>query len=65
MFKLQSEHKRRQTLKMTKNTRVDGPKAQVEIPDPWQKKINDFTRQGNQWIAEQWGLPLQEYGYPL
>jgi len=65
MFRLQSDQQRRRTLGMTKRNRADGAKAHVKIPKEWQKRINEFQLPGNQWIAEQWGLPLQKYGYSM
>jgi len=35
------------------------------ISSPGRKQIEDFTRKGNQRLAERFGLPLEKYDYPL
>ena len=42
-----------------------GERARAPIPDHWQKRILDHTRQGNRRLVERWNLPLGQYGYPL
>ena len=42
-----------------------GPGAQADIPDRCRQRIVELTREGNQYLVEQWGVPLEQYGYPL
>jgi hypothetical protein len=42
-----------------------GPKAEIDIPLDWRRRIEDLTREGNRWLAEEWDLPLAKYGYPV
>jgi hypothetical protein len=39
------------------------PKARASIPPEWQKRIHEITAEGNQWLTEEFGLPLEKYGY--
>lgn len=41
------------------------PKVQIDIAPEWIEKIKDKTREGNRMLQEQWGLPLEQYGYPV
>jgi hypothetical protein len=40
-----------------------GEKARARISPEWQKKIFRTTRQGNLWLQEFYGLPLEKHGY--
>jgi hypothetical protein len=42
---------------------VFGEKVCVTISPEWQEQIFETTRQGNLWLQEAYGLPLEEYGY--
>jgi hypothetical protein len=42
-----------------------GPRADAEVPPEWRRRIEDLTRDGNRWLAREWNLPLEKYGYPL
>ena len=42
-----------------------GAKATDQFSTEWIEKIQDVTRAGNRWLAKEWGLPLERYGYPL
>ena len=39
--------------------------ARLSIPQSFVEAIGVMTRDSNQWIAKEWGLPLEEYGYPV
>ncbi len=43
----------------------NAPRARAEISQKWRERIEDITREGNRWLAEDWDLPLERYGYPL
>lgn len=40
-------------------------KARVEIPQPWLDRINAYYAAKNRDLAEQYNLPLKQYGYPV
>lgn len=42
----------------------DSAPVDFALPSYWEKRISDLTRLDNQWIAETYGLPLGEFGYP-
>ena len=42
-----------------------GPKARLEIPAVWRKRIVAFVREDHRGLAQRWGLPLEQYEYPL
>lgn len=42
-----------------------GEKVQLSISPEWINKIEEKTRAGNRMIQEQWGVPLEQYGYPV
>ena len=39
--------------------------ARLSIPQSFVEAIGVMTRDSNQWIAKEWGLPLEDYGYPV
>jgi len=41
------------------------PAARTQIPLHWEERFVELTRQGNRWLRERWGLPLDSYHYPL
>jgi hypothetical protein len=43
----------------------DSPNARLSISKEAHKSIEGRTREGNRWIAKEWGLPLKEYGYAV
>ena len=43
----------------------DGSPARARLSDGWRERVEDVTREGNRWLAEEYGLPLEHYGYPL
>jgi hypothetical protein len=47
------------------NEHRTGPKVKIEISEEWRGKISEKTRSGNRMIQEQWGVPLEKYGYPV
>jgi hypothetical protein len=44
---------------------ANGPAAQADVPDRCKQQLIELTRSGNQYLADQWNLPLEQYGYPL
>ena len=42
-----------------------GEKASVDLPTVWNDRIEDFAREGCQYLKREWGRPLDELGYPL
>lgn len=42
-----------------------GGAQQVEFPPGWPERLGDLYRDGNRKLAEQYGLPLREYGYAV
>jgi len=42
-----------------------GEKAKIVISPEWEKRIEEKTCAGNRMIQEQWGVPLEQYGYPV
>jgi hypothetical protein len=64
LFRIAPRRVRRKQARLTRALQ-EGPKATVEIPDDWRSRIEDMTRQGNQELVENWGIPLASYGYPL
>ena len=42
-----------------------GHKARASLPDEWRARIEDHYRSDNQNLARRFGLPLQDFGYPL
>jgi len=45
--------------------RKDNVPANASLTAEWKNLISEKTRAGNQWIADTFDLPLQEYGYPM
>ena len=46
--------------------RADGEgRARLALSSPVRQAIDDRTRVGNRWIAGEWGLSLEDYGYPV
>jgi hypothetical protein len=41
------------------------PKAKVDFSREWKDRLHRFYRQGNQNLAQEFDLPLEEYGFPL
>jgi len=65
-FRFASKRERRRMLGLMPNgISPGGERARADIPDHWQEQILNVTREGNQRLAEKWGLPLERYGYPL
>jgi hypothetical protein len=42
-----------------------GPKARAEVSPAWQQRIIEFARDDHRRLVAEWGLPLEQYGYPL
>ncbi|MFT4539635.1 MAG: hypothetical protein ACI835_002083 [Planctomycetota bacterium] len=43
----------------------EGSKPPSKLSAEWQKTVEDFTRAGNQHLAQEYGLPLADNGYPV
>ncbi len=39
--------------------------AEAVVPRKLSDAVAEATREGNRWLVERLGLPLEEYGYPL
>ena len=39
------------------------PRARAEIPPMWQERILQFAREDHRRLVDEWGLPLERYGY--
>jgi hypothetical protein len=67
LFRLAGKPSRRRMLGLSRKGRPlsDAPPARVPIPEDWQQRIMDKTREGNRRLMERWSLPLDRYGYPL
>ena len=42
-----------------------GERASVELSTVWKDRIEGFAREGCQYLKREWGLPVDELGYPL
>ena len=62
-FRGSNKQKRKEMLRVGQSN--DSPKAVVDISPAWKKRIEDKTRSGNRMIEKQWGVPLEQYGYPV
>jgi len=64
-FRFASKKTRRKLLGLGKGgTPLEaGGSARAQISPEWQKQIFRTTRQGNLWLQEFYGLPLEKYGY--
>jgi hypothetical protein len=45
---------------------VAGPRtaASAQIPEPWRQRLVDLTREGNRRLVAEFGVPLDQFGYP-
>lgn len=65
VFRFSGRRARRKMLGIPRNPDPSlGPPARVEIPEHWQRRILEKTREGNRRLMERWNLPLDRYGYP-
>lgn len=65
-FRFIGNRRRRHMIGMTPTSRSgDRRPACVEIPPAWRSRIEEATREGNRWLADEWSLPLAQHGYPL
>ncbi len=66
LYKLILKFKGLQTRKRLIDANAsDGVPARVSLPTQWEQRISDMTLVGNRWIAENYNLSLDKYGYPL
>lgn len=42
-----------------------GPAKRVNLSEPWREDLASFFKPGNRYLAEEFGLPLEDYGYPV
>ena len=42
-----------------------GADAKIQLPSSWVTKMEQYFRDDNRRLAQEWGLPLGKYGYPL
>lgn len=42
-----------------------GDAQRIQWPPGWSERLSDLYREGNRKLAEQYGLPLREYGYAV
>jgi hypothetical protein len=65
LFRRQSLHRRRSMLGLDDEAAAEAPMARARIAPHWREQVEDATREGHRWIAETWGLPLEQHGYPF
>jgi hypothetical protein len=65
MFKLMEKEKRKTLLGLNhQGIPIEaGEKARAPIPREWQERIYTATADGNRWLMEAFGLPLDRYRY--
>ncbi|NQT18017.1 MAG: sulfotransferase [Planctomycetes bacterium] len=65
-FRFVSRRRRREMMGfLPDGTAPGGERARAPISERWQERIVERTREGNQRLVEQWGLPMEKFGYPL
>ena len=42
-----------------------GSEAKIELPASWVAEMEPYFRDDNRRLAQEWALPLEQYGYPL
>ena len=62
-----SSRKQRQGMvgRETGDLARNAPTASARIPDAYIALIEDMTREGNRWLANEFSLDLERHGYPL
>jgi len=69
LFRFSPRVTRRKMLGLPGNTRGIPPQgsrgATLSIAPHLAKKIQDKTREGNRHLQEQWGLPMEDFQYPV
>ncbi|MCP5045782.1 MAG: sulfotransferase [bacterium] len=48
-----------------KKKRFKDAAAKADLPGPWAERLKNLYSKGNQRLAEEYGLPLEKYEYPL
>jgi hypothetical protein len=61
-MKFTNERMRKRTFE---NLSDVGLPAKAEMPEDWKQKVSQSTREGHRWLADNFGLELERYGYPL
>ena len=44
---------------------TNGEPATVEIPEVWRSRIEDLVRDDCNYLRQEFGLPVNEAGYPI
>jgi len=57
--------RRGRLLRQRRSARNQSEPARVELNDEWREKVSNGTREGNRYLADEFGLDLAGYGYPL
>ena len=66
VFRFAARGKRRRMLGLrARGGAPDGERARAPVPQRWQERIAEKTREGNRRLIEEWGLPMEKYDYPL
>jgi hypothetical protein len=65
-FRFVSRRRRRKMVGFLSDGKTpEGERARAPVPERWQERIVEKTREGNRRLVEEWGLPMEQYGYPL
>lgn len=64
-FRFLNRKDREKWLGIDPNSAPRGAKATIDISPKLRSTIEEKTRAGNRMIQEQWGVPLEQYGYPV
>ncbi len=65
IFRQASRKDRGQMLKSGHESPMKGEPATVEIPEVWRSRIEDRTREHCKYLRQEFGLPVDEAGYPI
>jgi hypothetical protein len=64
-FRFSNKKDRARLLGIDPRNPPDSPKAKIDMSPELIEKIEETTRPGNRILQDQWGLPLEQYGYPV
>ncbi len=65
VFRWAPKARRARWLGVDRKHAFSGERACAEIPAEWAERIADACRSSNLLLRDEWGLPLDRYGYPL
>jgi len=65
VFRWAPKARRARWLGVDRENPLSGERASAEIPAEWAERIADACRSSNLLLRDEWGLPLDRYGYPL